>query len=645
MCGLVALLNRDGLPADGALLTRMAERIAHRGPDDEGLHIDGPVGLFHKRLAIIDLVSGHQPMTLEHVTGVFNGEIYNFVELREELRARGHRFATTSDTEVMLRAYVEYGVDFVKHLNGMFAFVLLDARAGRLVAGRDHFGIKPLYYFANERVLVYASEIKALLAHPAVQARVCAQGMQDYATFQFTLGDTTLFDGIHKVPPAHLHVVNLRSPALHVERYWEPQFAFALDRSEREVTEELRALIDDSVRLQMRSDVPVGTYLSGGLDSSTVTMAASHHAGEPLKTFTGAFREGPEYDESRYAQLVAKAAGARSFVIYPTEDEFVAYLPKLVYHMDEPAAGPGLFPQYMVARLAKEHVKVCLGGQGADEIFAGYARYSVAYLEQAMKAAIHGESEEGGLAIPLEGMANSLSLLKQYAPMVKRFLQSGVFGPMARRYFRLVDRTEGMQELFSPDFRAALDLERQFERFREIFERPATPSYFDRMTYFDMMTSLPALLQVEDRVSMAVSLESRVPLLDRRIVDLMATIPPGIKFKAGEVKYLFKRAVGTLLPPQVLARTDKMGFPVPLQQWARGKARDFFADTLLSRACRERGVFDVGAVRRLIQEDQAYGRALWGVLQLELWYQQFIDRVPLVARQQEKSANAFVVHQ
>lgn len=645
MCGLVATYYRDGRKADADLLASMAARIAHRGPDDEGVHVDGRVGLFHKRLAIIDLVTGHQPMTFDGVTAVFNGEIYNYVELRDALKKRGHRFQTTSDTEVMLRAYVEYGVDFVKRLNGMFAFVLLDTRLKRLVAARDHFGIKPLYCFENEQMVLYASEIKALLAHPGVRAEVHWPGMQEYLTFQYTLGENTFFRGIRKVPPAHLHVIDLESGALHVERFWEPDFSGPHMHNEELIVEQLRELLKDSVRLQMRSDVPVGTYLSGGLDSSTVTVAAAVHAGEPLKTFTGAFKEGREYDESRYAQLVANACGARSFLVWPSEDEFVDALPKLSYHMDEPAAGPGLFPQYMVAAMAKQHVKVCLGGQGADEMFAGYARYSVAYLEQAMKAAVQGKSEEGALAIALGDMSATLGLLNQYQPMIKRFFANGLFGPMAQRYFTLIDRTEGQAELYSAELRARIDPQEVYASYVQIFERPATPSYFDRMTYFDMMTSLPALLQVEDRVSMAVSLESRVPLLDRRIVDLMASVPPTIKFKGAQVKYLFRRAVEPLLPPEILARKDKMGFPVPLQHWARGKARDFFADVLLSRAARERGLFDVAAVSKLIDHDQAYGRALWGVLQLELWHRQFIDRVAQEPANREKRAHAAVVHE
>ena len=625
MCGIVGIIQRDGTAVDPVVLRRMADRLAHRGPDGEGMQIDGCVGLFHKRLAIIDLATGQQPMTYAGVTAVFNGEIYNYVELRDALRRRGHRFETASDTEVLLRAYLEYGVDFVRQLNGMFAFLLHDTRFNRVVAARDHFGIKPLYFRASERHLLFASEIKALLAHPEVRAEVSPAGLQDYVTFQYTLGDTTLFRGIHKLPPAHVQVIDLASGNVHTERYWEPDFSMQSPLREPEVVEQLQELLEDSVRLQMRSDVPVGTYLSGGLDSSTVTMLAAKHSSAPLKTFTGAFKEGPDYDESRYAQIVANAANARSYLVYPGEDDFVDTLPRLVYHMDEPAAGPGLFPQFMVSRLARQHVKVCLGGQGADEIFAGYARYSVAYLEQAMKAAVMGGSEEGALAIPIEDMARGLGSLKRYVPMLKRHLERDLFAPMDQRYFRLVDRTEGMLDLYTADYQRSHDAAGMFERFAAVFNRPATPSYFDRMTHFDMMTSLPALLQVEDRVSMAVSLESRVPLLDRRMVDLMCRIPPTIKFRSAEIKYIFKQAVAPTLPAEVLAREDKMGFPVPLQHWARGRARDFFHDILLSRACRERGLFDPAAVASLIDQDKAYGRALWGLLQLELWHQTFID--------------------
>lgn len=625
MCGLVGILQLDGRPVNGQVLERMAAKIRHRGPDDEGYFLSGPIGLAHKRLSIIDLATGHQPMTADGVTVVFNGEIYNYVELREELRRRGHAFATTSDTEVLLRMYLEHGVDFVSRLNGMFAFVIYDPRQNRLVAARDHFGIKPLYVHRTATHVLFASEIKALLVHPEVRAEVDADGLNDYLTMQYTLGDSTLFRGVRKFLPAHVEVIDLKTGESRRHRYWQPAFAVDTRRTEGEFVEELQGLLRDTVQQQMRSDVPVGAYLSGGLDSSTVTVLAARETPQALKTFTGAFEEGREFDESEYARAVASAAGAEMFFVYPKERDFIDLMPKLVYHMDEPAAGPGLFPQYIVSRLAAGHVKVCLGGQGGDEIFGGYARYVVAYFEQAIKSAIYESNEEEGLGVSLTELAPNLPYIRQYVPMLTRFLQQGVFQPMDRRYFSIMDRSEGALDAYHADFRARYDREAVFSRFQTIFNEPATPSYFNRMLNYDMLTGLPSLLHVEDRVSMAVSLESRVPLLDRRIVDLIAQAPPSIKFKGGEMKYLFKQAIRDLLPPSVFNRKDKMGFPVPLQHWARGQAKDFFHDILLSRRTRERGLFDTVAVERLINQEAAFSRVLWGLLQLELWHRQFID--------------------
>lgn len=630
MCGIAGIIHlRGGEPAR-AVLERMAAAIRHRGPDDSGIFLRGGIGLAHQRLSIIDLTTGHQPMTCDQVTVIYNGEIYNYLELREELQRAGHTFRTTSDTEVLLRMYLQHGPEFVARLNGMFAFTLYDERRRRIVMARDHFGIKPLYIHRNADRLVFASEIKALLAHPDIHAEVDATGLNDYLTLQYTLGDSSLFKGITKLLPAHYEVIDLDSGQVSRHRYWQPGFEIDHARSEGEYVEELQGLLRDSIRWQMRSDVPVGAYLSGGLDSSTVTLLAARETETSLKTFTGAFREGREYDESEHARAVAELAGAQMHFAYPTEQEFIDLLPKLIYHMDEPAAGPGLFPQYMVSRLAADEVKVCLGGQGGDEIFGGYARYVVAYFEQATKAAIYESNEEAGLEVSLAALAPNLAYIKQYVPMLNRFLQRGLFEPMDRRYFSLMDRSEGALDAYSMDFRAQYDRESVFGRFQRIFNEPDTPSYFNRMLYYDMMTGLPSLLHVEDRVSMAVSLESRVPLLDPRIVELVARVPPSIKFKGGEMKYLFKQAIRDLLPPTVLDRRDKMGFPVPLQLWARGRAKDFFHDVLLSRRARERGLFDAGAVERLIRQESAFSRTLWGVLQIELWHQQFIDQDAVV---------------
>lgn len=625
MCGIVAIINKDGRSVDTNILTRMADTLKHRGPDDEGQFLDGSIGFHHQRLSIIDLETGHQPMTSDGVTVVFNGEIYNYLELKSELRRQGHEFRTTSDTEVLLRMYMEYGLDFVDRLNGMFAFVLYDADRKRLVAARDHFGIKPLYIHETESHILYASEIKALLQHPEVSTDVDRDSLHDYLTFQYVLGDGTLFRGIRKLLPGRYQVVALGSGRVKTVHYWDPSFKVDLHHTEEYFTDHLRWLLEDTVKQQMRSDVPVGTYLSGGMDSSIVTSLASREYPISLETFTGSFREGPEFDESEYARDVAARCGAKHRIVYPTENEFIELMPKLIRYMDEPAAGPGLFPQHMVSKLASGVVKVCLGGQGGDEIFGGYARYVIAYFEQAIKGAMFETTEEGEHIVSLSSIVPNLPYIRKYVPMLDRFWKGGLFDPMDHRYFQLIDRSEGTLQMYSPDFRREYDAEAVFSRFQRIFNHPNTSSYYNKMTHYDMVTGLPALLQVEDRMSMAVSLESRVPLLDRRIADLVASMPPAMKFKGAEMKYILKRAARRWIPDTVYRRKDKMGFPVPLHLWARGKASEFFESILLSKNCRERGLFDTGAINGMLHGEAPYSRRLWGLLNVELWHQKYID--------------------
>ncbi len=625
MCGLAGIIRFDKAPVDREALRRMSAVLAHRGPDGEGEVVEGPIGMAHRRLAIIDLQTGQQPMATERSLIVFNGEIYNYIELRDELIARGRHFRTSSDTEVILQLYEEFGEECVARLNGMFAFVLYDRVEGRVLAARDHFGIKPLYIHATPERLLFGSEIKALLTHPEVRAEADPEGVRDYLTFQYVLGERTMFRGVTTLLPGEYYVADLGRGSVRAVRYWEPRFQVDTIHSEQYFVERLSWLLHDAVRLQLRSDVPVGAYLSGGLDSSLVTALASRSGGTRLATFTGRFAEGPEFDESGYAAMVAERYGTEMHLITPTEADFVSLMPKLIYHMDEPVAGPGLFPQYMVSRHAASRVKVVLGGQGGDEIFGGYARYLVAYLEQALKGAIFETAEEGEHIVSLRSILKNLPALQQYQPMLQQFWRSGLFEEMDRRYFRLIDRSGGARSLLSPAFRATCDGNEQFERFRAVFNHPDTQSYYNRMTHYDMVTNLPALLQVEDRVTMASSLESRVPLLDYRITDLVAGMPPRMKFRGGELKHLLKRAVGDLLPEPVLHRKDKMGFPVPLHLWARGSARDFFADILLSQRARERGIFDPVEVEKLMSYENAFGRRLWGLLNLELWYRTFLD--------------------
>jgi asparagine synthase (glutamine-hydrolysing) len=575
MCGLVGILQKKGKAVSRQLLANMLVTLQHRG--------------------------------------------------RDELVQLGHSFQTNSDTEVILRMYLQYGEECVARLNGMFAFLILDRYRSRVLSARDHLGVKPLYFRVSSEALLFASEIKALLQFPGLRIEPDESALRDYLIFQFVLGERTLFRGIHKVLPGQFQVINLEDLSVRTTCYWEPHFRVDLEHTEKYFVEQLRYLIEDAARIQMRSDVPLGTYLSGGLDSSIVTTLASRHSLQQLKTFTGAFAEGPEFDESEYAREVAEACSARSFVVVPGEVEFVEALPRLIWHMDEPAAGPGLFPQYILARAARREVKVVLGGQGGDEIFGGYARYVVAYLEQALKGAIFETNEEKEHIVSLHSILPNLPALKQYTPMLQSFWREGAFTPMDSRYFQLIDRSVGAMELYSDEFRETFDREGAFERFQKIFNQPDTKSYYNKMTHFDMVSSLPALLHVEDRVSMAASLESRVPLLDHRVVDLVTSMPAPLKFKGAEMKYALKRAIGDILPERILQRKDKMGFPVPLHLWTGGRAQEFMEDTLLSTHCRTRGLFDTACVEKLLCGELPFGRKLWGLLNLELWYRQFMD--------------------
>jgi asparagine synthase (glutamine-hydrolysing) len=605
----------------------MMDAIAHRGPDGAGTYVEESVGLAHKRLAIIDLASGSQPMTNEDESLwiVFNGEIYNYIELRRDL-SRDHIFRSSSDTEVILHLYEELGERCLERLNGMFAFALWDRRQQRLFAARDRLGIKPFYWTLTNDTFGFASEPKALIAGGLVMAELDPQGLEEYLAFQFCLGERTMFHNIWRLEPGHyLTFRPFRHSEPAVVRYWDFNYEIDVHHTQEYFAAELLNLLQDSIKLQLRSDVPVGAHLSGGIDSSTVVcLAAPAYTGQ-LHTFSGAFHDGPQYDETYYARGVAEHVNSAHHEIWPTAQDFVNVMPRLIYMMDEPAAGPGLFPQYCVSKLARDHVKVVLGGQGGDEIFGGYARYLVAYLEQCLKGVIYGTQDEGKYVVTWESILPNLPLLQQYRPMLQEFWSSGLFEDMDRRYFRLVNRLERAESFITPEFWNNDSKDRIFESFRQIFNEPSTKSYFNQMTNFDLKTMLPALLQVEDRTSMSVSLESRVPLLDHRIVELITRIPPNIRFRGGDTKRVFRDAVRHILPDIIVNRRDKMGFPVPLAEWSRGSLRDFLADMMLSSRARQRGIYQAAPVEQLLMHERSFGRQLWGLLSLELWFRAFID--------------------
>jgi len=627
ICGIVAEKNALS-EREQNIVSEMKSRIRHRGPDDDGMHISSYSVLGHQRLSIIDIEHGHQPMVSRdgrHVL-VFNGEIYNYIELRQNLVNNGTHFDTSSDTEVLLQMLVQKGTDALEQLNGMFAFLFLDTHTGEWILGRDQFGIKPIYHTITlSGQFLFASEIKALLAHPEVQPGVNSAGLNHYFTFQFCLGSETLFKNVNKLEAGH-YLEGRGGEILNEVRYWDADFTVDEHHTESYFIDRLQYLLDDSARLQIRSDVPLGAYLSGGLDSSTISCLASQYLDGKIPVFTGKFSESPAYDESHYAREVAKSIGGVMHEVVPTANDFVKYMPEIVRVMDEPLAGPGVFPQFMVSRMAVNEVKVILGGQGGDEIFGGYARYLVGYLEQALKGAIYETQEEGKYLVGLDSIIPNLPLLKQYVPLMDNFLKKGLFEEMDARYFHLIDRSPDLASLLTDDALKSMDRGEVYEKFQKQFNHPDTQSYINKMTHFDFKTLLPALLHVEDRVSMAVSLESRVPLLDARIMELVASAPPAMKFKGGETKALLKRAVNNIVPPSILQRKDKKGFPVPLQQWMEeGVVREFVSDTLLSQSSLERGLYRPDALANIANSQGVGGRQLWGALNLEMWFQTYID--------------------
>jgi asparagine synthase (glutamine-hydrolysing) len=603
----------------------MISVINYRGPDEEGTFNDGPVGFYHKRLSIIDLSTGRQPMSFNGCTIVYNGEIYNYIELREELIKKGHRFETSSDTEVILHMYSEYGNSFVNDLNGMFAFIIYDKKKKKLFIARDHFGIKPLYWYHDDQKILFASEIKSILCHPGIKADHDPGKLYEYLTFQFIIGEGTMFRNIFKISPGHYMTFDLESGRISKVKYWEPDFRIDRFHTEEYFIVKLGEILDQTISQQLRSDVPLGSYLSGGLDSSFITIMSANKYGNQFKSFTGAFEEGPEFNELQYAKEAARYANSQLFEIYPTEKQFIDLIPKLIWYLDEPVAGPGVFPQYIVSKLASEHVKVVLGGQGGDEIFGGYTRYLVAYLEQALKGTIFETNEEKEHIVSLHSILPNLPFLRSYIPMMKGFWEDELFEPMDRRYFRLINRMGYSKSFLTEEFMSKYSEDEVFANFKELFNHPETLSYFNKMTHFDMVASLPGLLQVEDRVSMAASIESRVPLLDRRIVDLISHMPAGMKFKGGEMKYLLKRTIKDIIPKRIMNRKEKMGFPVPLHIWAKNQTKDFILDTLLSKKARERNIINSKYIENFIASERPFGRGLWGILCLELWFQQFID--------------------
>ena len=627
MCGITAVYRKNGQPVDEALVATMRDSLRHRGPDDAGLYVDGNVGLGHRRLSIVDLsLAGHQPMCNEDgsVWLVFNGEIYNYVELARGLRARGHRFRSDTDSEVIIHLYEEEGEDCLRLLNGMFAFVIWDRRTGTLFAARDRVGIKPLHFYDGPEWFLCASEIKALLAHPAVPAAPDPRGIADYLYAGHALGSKTMFAGISQLPPGHC--LTLRDGRVRVREYWSPVYQYDWDRPEERVVGDLADLLDDAVRIHCRSDAALGCHLSGGLDSSLVTALASRHR-ESLETFSIRFTDSTYFDESPHARAVSRHLGTHHREDLPGLEDLLSMYATLMWHQDVPMVDAAGFTYWAASRLAARHVKVALTGHGGDEIFGGYpAQFQVAFGSTGMFDLSARPSEQ-----PARGSVARL------ARAIRREGVAGLSRRLGRRLTRERELTLGerwVRHKCGPEPQANPALDRAFRRslggytprheYLAPFEHAPTDQALDQLLHHDLRVYLPSLLHKEDRASMTLSIESRVPLLDYRVIEFLATVPPTQKVP-GLVPKALLRAVGKpLLPQTVVDRRDKTPFPSPERQWlAAGRLP--LVDTLLrEEKTLERGVFAADELRDQRMEPGFRLTAF----NIELWFRLFIDKDP-----------------
>jgi asparagine synthase (glutamine-hydrolysing) len=626
MCGICGIYNyHSHQPVNKQTLEAMLQVIEHRGPDDEGVHIDQDVGLGFRRLSIIDLAGGHQPMFNEDGTigVIFNGEIYNFKQVRQQLEERGHTFSTTSDTEVIVHLYEDYGDDCVNHLQGMFGFAVWDSVKRRLLVARDRLGIKPLYYTTAGDQLVFGSEIKPILQHPHVHAQANLEALSAFLSLKYVPSPYTMFDGIHALPPGHLLVCE-PDKGVSVRQYWDLSFNPPQNGSinEESYVEQLEQILRETVEMHLVSDVPFGAFLSGGIDSSTIVALMSQVLNEPVKTFSVGFEgAGEAVSELPFAHMVAKQYGTDHYDIFISPQDFIDLTPKVIWHLDQPIADDACLANFMVAKLASQHVKMVLTGEGGDELFAGYARYAGEQFSPVFKR------------IPAPVRSAMLAM-------------SGMLPGMRRQKLALyalcqqdeVTRLLNWFPLFNSDMKAALvsdsfsqEVQRDIAResFAAMLERTNATSALNRMLYVDTKYWLvDDLLARGDKTSMGTSLEARVPFLDHKVVEFAASVPPSLKLKGLQRKYLLKQVSRKLLPDAIIDRKKK-GFPIPIPIWIRNEARPFVRDVLSHDAISRRGLFDVAAVEKLLNEHETgfadHGSLIWSLLSIELWYQQFID--------------------
>ncbi len=625
MCGIAGYVSVRPSADSEAILKRMTDVIAHRGPDDCGYYHDAHAHLGHRRLSIIDVAAGHQPMANE--TGshwiTYNGEIFNHQEIRPRLEQAGHRYQTHCDTETLLHAYEEFGPASVELYRGMFAYAVWDRHKRRLFCVRDRLGIKPFYYFWDGRVFVFASEIKALLAHPAVSAELEEQVLPEYLAFGYVSEERSLFRGIRKLMPGHYLTLDVSGPepSLDIRQYWDPPSAIPAKAGEAELIAETRRRLEETVRMRLMSDVPLGMFLSGGVDSSAIAALTRRLTSGPVKTFSVGYAE-EQFSELSYAAHVAAAIGTDHHEIRVGMDDFFNELPRLIYHEDEPITWPSSVSLYFVSRLAARQVKVVLTGEGSDEIFGGYERYRW-NLINTRAARAYGVLP----AFLRKALSHQLQTSSLLGASVRRKLRHSFLGRQAT-----------VESLFLDNFYGAFSREEQnrllgstpeavYGNYLRYWNAREGNSLLARMLYADQKTYLVELLMKQDQMSMACSIESRVPLLDHKLVEFSTTIPDSLKVRGSTQKYILKRAVEDLLPREIIYR-KKMGFPTPVRQWLLDRRAEPLYEALRDRRGFLASIVDSRAVESLIsrhlQRQEDGTDRLWRLLNLQVWGDLFL---------------------
>jgi asparagine synthase (glutamine-hydrolysing) len=626
MCGIVGKYNYNNMkPVSDHLMRKMSDVIAYRGPDDSGVFTEGPIGLGHRRLSIIDLSElGHQPMSTgdDKIWITYNGEIYNFQVLRKDLEEKGYRFRSDCDTEVILYLYREYGYDFLERLRGMFAFAIWDSESHKLILARDRIGKKPLYYFHDDKTLVFASEIKAILQDPHVRREVNIEGFCDYFHYLYVPDPKTIFKNIYKLQPGHFLVCDTQG--ISTRQYWDISFAQTIGGSRTEIARNLLKTLDESVRLRMISDVPLGAFLSGGIDSSGVVALMAAQQASPVTTCSIDF-DSDEYDEITFARMIAQRfrTDHHEFTVKQKAAEILGVL---AFHFDEPFADSSAVPTYYVSKLARQLVTVALAGDGGDENFAGYEKYSVDEVENRFRKLIPRLARQPLfplLAAALNGSTNrflrkgrTLFQTLSYPPDYGFYLSNSHFDHVL--WNRCV-RDDVKQHLNGYD---------PSEITRRYYNQADTDDHLSRILYTDLKTYLPGDILVKvDRMSMAHSLEVRAPLLDHKVVELAASIKPELKFHRGEKKLILKEAFDNILPTEVMHR-KKMGFCVPMEDWLRGEIKEVAYRTLFVENRGLQHFFRMTALHELWEQHQGerqnYATLLWALLMFELWWHEYM---------------------